>query len=59
MSILPRKQWTSRHAWIYIVIVGALLSIALFMLGRYGFREKNLLSNELPANRLPCCLLST
>src|SRR5258705_12003364 len=25
------------HAWIYIVIVGALLSVGLFMLGRYGF----------------------
>ena len=29
------------HAWIYIVIVGALLSVGLFMLGRYGFREKS------------------
>jgi TolB-like protein len=34
------------------VIVGALLSTALFMLGRYGFREKNLLSNELPAKSI-------
>src|ERR1700693_5427775 len=28
------------HAWIYIVIIGALLSVGLFTLGRYGFREK-------------------
>src|SRR5438309_8137794 len=34
------------HAWIYIVIVGALLSVGLFMLGRYGFREKNSPSTE-------------
>jgi hypothetical protein len=37
------------RAWVYIVIVGALLSVGLFRLGRYGFRERNQLSNELPA----------
>jgi Predicted integral membrane protein len=40
------------HAWIYIVIVGALLSVGLFMFGRYGFREKNSLLNELPAKSI-------
>ena len=40
------------HAWIYIVIVGALLSVGLFMLGRYGFREKNSASSELPAKSI-------
>ena len=34
------------HAWIYIVIIGALLSVGLFTLGRYGFREKPSESNE-------------
>ena len=34
------------RAWIYIVIAGALFSIGLFMLGRYGFREKASSSNE-------------
>ncbi len=29
------------HAWVYVVIIGALFSIGLFMLGRYGFRAKN------------------
>src|SRR5437868_5099642 len=29
------------HAWIYIAIIGALLSVGLFMLGRYGFRDKS------------------
>ena len=29
------------YAWIYIVLMGALLSVGLFMLGRYGFGGKN------------------
>src|SRR5260370_40968050 len=32
---------TKYHAWIYVGIDGALLSIGLFMLDRYGFRAKN------------------
>ena len=40
------------HTWIYVVIVGALLSVGLFMLGRYGFREKNPASSELPAKSI-------
>jgi TolB-like protein/Flp pilus assembly protein TadD len=32
---------TKSHAWIYVVIGGALLSFGLFMLGRYGFRESS------------------
>ena len=31
----PRRSYT----WIYVVIVSALLSVGLFMLGRYGFRQ--------------------
>src|SRR5881275_1567097 len=31
---------TKSHAWVYVVIIGALFSIGLFMLGRYGFRAK-------------------
>src|SRR5213594_385748 len=37
------------HVWIYVVIVGALLSVGLFMGGRYAFRNKNSASIELPA----------
>ena len=37
---------TKSRAWIYIVIVGALFSTGLFMLGRYGFREKDSSSNQ-------------
>src|SRR5256885_6018492 len=32
---------TKSHAWAYVVIIGALFSIGLFMLGRYGFRANN------------------
>src|SRR5437870_30773 len=40
------------RAWIYIVIAGALFSIGLFMLGRYGFREKPSSSSEVPAKSI-------
>jgi TolB-like protein/Tfp pilus assembly protein PilF len=40
------------HIWIYIVIVGALLSIGLFMLGRYGFRNATSSSNEVPSKSI-------
>jgi serine/threonine-protein kinase len=38
---------TKRHAWIYVVIVGALLSIALFSVGRYTAPDR------ITASRLP------
>ena len=38
---LPPQGRSKSHAWIYIVIVGALLSAGLFALGRYGFRENS------------------
>jgi TolB-like protein/Tfp pilus assembly protein PilF len=41
-----------KHVWIYVVIVGALLSVGLIMLGRYGFREKVSTSSELPAKSI-------
>ena len=33
MSILPRKDTGNRHAWIYVVIVGAAFSIGLIFIG--------------------------
>src|SRR5438045_3806317 len=35
-----RKASPKTRAWIYVVVIGALLSVSLFLLGRYGFREK-------------------
>ncbi len=46
------KRRPKSHAWIYVVAVGAVLSIGLFMLGRYGFREKNSSTVELPAKSI-------
>ena len=49
---LAKQSRRKSRAWIYIVIVGALLSVGLFMLGRYGFREKISASRELPAKSI-------
>src|SRR6266567_1174617 len=45
---LAAQTRTKSHAWIYIVIVGGLLSVGLFMLGRYAFREKISASATMP-----------
>src|SRR6202048_2148479 len=45
-------QRPRQRPWIYVVIVGALLSAGLFMLGRYGFRQKISASSELPAKSI-------
>jgi serine/threonine-protein kinase len=45
----PRSK---SRAWIYIVIVGALLSVGLFMLGRYGFRESHSSSSASAAKSI-------
>ena len=49
---LAMKRRPKSHAWIYVVAVGAVFSIGLFMLGRYGFREKNSSTVELPAKSI-------
>jgi TolB-like protein/Flp pilus assembly protein TadD len=42
------------HAWIYIVLIGAAISVALFFLGRYtaGNKSAGSLPNELPAKSI-------
>src|SRR5947207_7782755 len=50
--VLAKQSRRKSRAWIYIMIVGALLSVGLFMLGRYGFREKISASSELPAKSI-------
>src|SRR5437762_2559247 len=37
-----------KHAWIYVAIIGAVLSIGLFFLGRYGFRNASPSASEVP-----------
>src|SRR5467141_190343 len=45
---MPTAAGKKKHAWIYVAIVGAVLSIGLFFLGRYGFRNASSSSSELP-----------
>src|SRR5881396_3397222 len=51
-QVLAMKKRSKSHGWIYVVMVGALLSVGLFMLGRYGFREKVSGASELPAKSI-------
>jgi len=41
-----------KHTWIYVVIIGVLLSVGLFLLGRYGFRDKNSITSEVSAKSI-------
>jgi TolB-like protein/Tfp pilus assembly protein PilF len=49
---LATQTRTKPHAWIYIVIVGALLSISLFFLGRFTASTKQNGANEVPAKSI-------
>jgi TolB-like protein/Tfp pilus assembly protein PilF len=41
----------TKHAWIYVVVIGALISIALFFLGRYTARNKTATSSNESSNK--------
>jgi TolB-like protein/Tfp pilus assembly protein PilF len=47
---MPTASGQKKHAWIYVVVIGAAISIALFFLGRYtaGNRAAVAAPNELP-----------
>jgi TolB-like protein len=49
---LTSRKRTKSRTWIYVALVGALLSIGLFMLGRYGFRSASSSLGELPAKSI-------
>jgi TolB-like protein/Tfp pilus assembly protein PilF len=49
---MPVAAGQKKHAWIYVAIVGAVLSIGLFFLGRYGFRNVSSSSSELPSKSI-------
>src|SRR5881394_1980892 len=48
---MPAAAGQTKRAWIYVAIVGAVLSVGLFFLGRYGFRNAARTS-ELPAKAI-------
>src|SRR5215471_2303291 len=41
-----------KHAWIYVVVIGAAISVGLFFLGRYTGRSGAGATNELPAKSI-------
>src|SRR2546429_1025781 len=45
---MPAAAGQKKHAWIYVAIIGAVLSIGLFFLGRYGFRNASPSASEVP-----------
>jgi len=51
---MPKATGRKRHAWIYVVVAGAAISVALFFLGRYtaGNRAAAAAPNELPAKSI-------
>src|SRR5207248_2078400 len=49
---MPVAPGQKKHAWMYVAIVGAVLSIGLFFLGRYGFRNATSSSSELPTKSI-------
>ena len=51
-DLTPHKREKS-HAWIYVVIIGAVISVALFLLGRYTARDTvSAARSELPAKSI-------
>ena len=54
---MPMASGQKKHAWIYIVVIGAAISVALFFLGRYTAGNKTVMESRI--NRSPCCLSST
>ena len=51
---MPKSTGRKRHAWIYVVVAGAAISVALFFLGRYtaSNRAAAAAPNELPAKSI-------
>ena len=51
---MPGSAGQKKHAWIYVVVIGAAISIALFFLGRYTAGPKSAGSSpsELPAKSI-------
>jgi len=49
---MPPTTGYKKHAWIYIVVIGGIVSIALFFLGGYMARNSQASSNELAAKSI-------
>ena len=51
---MPAAKGQKKHAWIYVVAIGAAISIALFFLGRYTVRNKTAAAapNDIPSKSI-------
>jgi TolB-like protein/Flp pilus assembly protein TadD len=50
---MPTASQQKKHTWIYVVVIGGLLSIGLFFLGRYtAWNSSSASSSELPAKSI-------
>jgi TolB-like protein/thioredoxin-like negative regulator of GroEL len=45
---VPAVSGHKRHAWIYVVVIGAAISAALFFIGRYSGQNKIAASDDIP-----------
>jgi TolB-like protein/Tfp pilus assembly protein PilF len=52
VDAMPGITRRKKHAWIYIVVIGALFSVGLFFLGGYIARNSHVSSNELGAKSI-------
>jgi TolB-like protein/Tfp pilus assembly protein PilF len=51
---MPTASGQKKHVWIYVVVIGAAISVALFFLGRYTVGNKGAVvtPNEMPAKSI-------
>ena len=52
VDLAAAAQQPRHRAWIVVVIIAGAMSLGLFMLGRYGFRENKSLLNETSAKSI-------
>src|SRR6266700_3147525 len=52
VDLVAAAQQPKKRTWIFVVIIGALLSIGLFLLGRYSAATRPSQSSELPAKSI-------
>jgi len=49
---LPASSRSKKHVWVYVVVIGGLVSVGLFFLGSYTARNGSVSSAELPAKSI-------
>src|SRR5437764_8928241 len=53
VDLAASERQSRKHIWIFVVLVGAALSIALFFVGRYTSREKTPRQSEVATSAIP------